>query len=1582
METNHKTTMKTKTPREFNYTSSLCRIITSSICLALLALSPLQLLGQGVISSDSYDGVYLNGTFSPAIHNVTVNSGVTVDNSDSGSYAIWGDTRPWHLINNGSLSGDSLGVYFTQGGSVNNAASIWAWDSGIDIQGNAGAVINSGSITGYYYDGIYFGNGGSVNNLLGGTIIGKGYNNDGGAGVEIRGGLGLVNNSGTIQSYSGLDAIYMNQGGSVTNSGNIYGSYNGVNIYGGSGSVVNSGSIHGYNGDGVYMNQGGSVDNYGGIYGYYDGVDIYGGTGSVINHGESTIQGYYGSGVYMDQAGSVDNSGSIYGYYNGVNINGPGTVVNNGSIYGGYDYGYDAVSPNLSGPINQQYAGVYLNAGGVVVNNGSIYGAYDIGSSSGVYITGGAGYVTNSGYIYGYGADGVDLNAGGVINNTTNGFIGGSVNGVLINGPATVVNDGGVYGVEESGGIFGNGGAGIYLTQGGSVANSGVIYGYYNGVEVYGAAGSVVNSGNITGGNTDGVYMDLGGSVTNRGTISGGQNGVAIVGDVGTVYNNGNIIGTNRDGVYLGAGGTVYNDTNGIISGGLYGVEITNSTPIILGAVAPHIVEAPSYIVENYGSISGATRDGVRLRSGGNVFNGNSGSISGNLDGVHISGGSGQVDNLGSIIGQYGDGVRLDAGGIVNNGYFNYYDDYGSGTISGGQNGVNITGGNGDVYNYYGSITGVNNNGVNLGAGGSVWNAYSNYSGSISGGQNGVSITGGNGYVNNYVYNNGTITGTNNDGVYLGNGGTVYNYATISGGQNGVEIYNPIIMEVAPQVAPKYSDGPEWTVYNDYAGSISGVAHDGVWLHNGGSVYNNGTISGGWYGVEISGGNGYVYNDTNGTINGYGRSGVRLRSGGTVDNYGSIYGNHDGVHISGETGTVNNYGTITGDGDNGIQLDNGGSVNNSGYINGSTDGIRVYGGAATIVNSGRISGGEGYSISLANYNNTVTLQTGSRLDGDVYGGTANDALILQGTGTDVNNFYNFETLTVQADAWDGRTNGWNLTGNSTFTTNTTVESGLLRVNGTLTTPLVLVLTNGVLGGAGTIVGTVDNHGIMAPGNSPGTLTIIGSLTNGSDYHAQVNADWSHDLITVSDTATITGGDVVVQLEHKVYGSSNTVAILTATNGVTGTYVTSYFDTNTAVPIFLTQVLTYDTNNVYLTLNRSKFASVAKTYNQKGVAGALDGIVDSFSPGMSNLVTEFFWLGSASEASAALDSMSGEIHGTLGMLDVELEKAFNQSVLKRTARMNAGQENGGYATRSQPTLLASAGSTLPPIPADKSRPFDIWLQGFGTFGQLGGDGNALGGNYTISGMNGGFDYRLSSELLLGLAVGYSHNNADVGGPGASGNVDAIQIAAYGGYLSGPWRLDGIFSYGFLQTSTKRQINVGPIHQQAEGSYDGGVFSVSAEGGYAFEFGKVTLEPTLGVNYAHLSQNSFNETGTANDGNNYGLNVRDVGMDSFRSAAGLRLAAKLGKKDGVKFIPELRVAWEHEFADNTADVTARFVGGSGDFNTRGVELGSDTGVAALGLTVVFNKAIQASVDYDARMNERLTSHAISGRVSYSW
>jgi outer membrane autotransporter protein len=759
----------------------------------------------------------------------------------------------------------------------------------------------------------------------------------------------------------------------------------------------------------------------------------------------------------------------------------------------------------------------------------------------------------------------------------------------------------------------------------------------------------------------------------------------------------------------------------------------------------------------------------------------------------------------------------------------------------------------------------------------------------------------------------------------------------------------------------------------------------------GGTLNNGGNITGGQYGVFITNGIGSVINT--GFITGSTNDGVYLGNGGSVNNTLSIYGNTNGVSIYGSTGSVVNAGFIVAQNGAGIYMGTNGSVNNlGGYIIGQY-GVEITNGVASVTNSGSITGNGGTAILLGNYNNTVVLQTNSSVTGNIVSGTNTaDVAILQGHGSYGNSFSNFETLTVQGDSWTN--GGWILTGTNTFSTNTTVQTGLLRINGSLNSPLVTVSNGANLGGSGTIIGTVTNYGHISPGNSNysiGTLSITGTLNmmTNSIYDEQVNAASTNNssLIAVTGAAIISSNATVfVRLNQQIYGSNTVYTNLTATGGVTGTNAS--VSLNAATPnLFLTPSLRYvGTNTVETVLTRKSFTTVAGTYNQSSVAGALYGIVDS-NGAMTNLVSQFFWLPTAAAAQSALDSMSGEIHGSLGMLDMQQQDAFNNSIALRTGRMSAGGENGGYAA-AKPVQLASAGSALPPMQQQSTVDQllnNIWLQGFGSFGHLDGDGNALGGDYTISGVSGGFDCRLSPEVLVGVAVGYSHDDANIGGPGASGNVDAIQLAGYSGYVNGPWHLDGIFSYGYLQTDTKRVISVGSgsgsIQQTADGSYNGNVFSLSTEGGYAFEAGPLTIEPTLGLDYTHLSQDSFQESG-AFGGNNYGLSVHSVDMDSFRSAVGVRLAAKFGEKDDVQFIPELRAGWEHEFMDKTADVNASFIGGSGDFVVRGVELGADSGVLGAGLTVWFDKSIQGFVNYDARMNERLSSHTVSGGLSYSF
>ena len=74
-----------------------------------------------------------------------------------------------------------------------------------------------------------------------------------------------------------------------------------------------------------------------------------------------------------------------------------------------------------------------------------------------------------------------------------------------------------------------------------------------------------------------------------------------------------------------------------------------------------------------------------------------------------------------------------------------------------------------------------------------------------------------------------------------------------------------------------------------------------------------------------------------------------------------------------------------------------------------------------------------------------------------------------------------------------------LGGNNTYTGDTTVTAGSLIVNGTISTGILSVSSDAVLGGSGTIGGATTISGSLRPGNSIGTLTVNADTTwNGGD----------------------------------------------------------------------------------------------------------------------------------------------------------------------------------------------------------------------------------------------------------------------------------------------------------------------------------------------------------------------------------------------------------------------------------------------------------------------------------------------------
>lgn len=257
----------------------------------------------------------------------------------------------------------------------------------------------------------------------------------------------------------------------------------------------------------------------------------------------------------------------------------------------------------------------------------------------------------------------------------------------------------------------------------------------------------------------------------------------------------------------------------------------------------------------------------------------------------------------------------------------------------------------------------------------------------------------------------------------------------------------------------------------------------------------------------------------------YGRAALAV-TGGMVSNANSFIGNEFGgsgtATVSGGTWATSGDLTVGRNGGSGTLAMTGGLVSVGGTLSvGSAGTINLNAGGSLQIGTGTNNGVLGVS-SLAN-NGTLIF---NRSDASTYSGvvTGSGAVTKQGAGT----------LT--------------LAGANSYSGATTVAAGKLLANGVLSTSAVTVNGGAVIGGSGTIGGllTVQSGGTLAPGNSPGILTVgtldlqAGSTTQieivGSGSNAGT-AGVNFDQVFVT-TAAAPGYGGLLDL---VFGNSTTFA---------------------------------------------------------------------------------------------------------------------------------------------------------------------------------------------------------------------------------------------------------------------------------------------------------------------------------------------------------------------------------------------------------------------------------------------------------
>lgn len=507
---------------------------------------------------------------------------------------------------------------------------------------------------------------------------------------------------------------------------------------------------------------------------------------------------------------------------------------------------------------------------------------------------------------------------------------------------------------------------------------------------------------------------------------------------------------------------------------------------------------------------------------------------------------------------------------------------------------------------------------------------------------------------------------------------------------------------------------------------------------------------------------------------------------------------------------------------------------------------------------------------------------------------------------------------------------------------------VLQSTGTLT------VAAGTLGGNFTTSGAlVVAGGTLAPGNSPGTVTVNGDFTLASagTLAVEINGTAS-DKVVVNGAASLAGALAVSQATlptppnpagtpdpSKAVGGQQ-FTILTATGGVTGAF------SNASPNGIVTLSATEQTNTG---VKRVQLINTGTALEMRTIASIRD--LNNFAPhdgigGLISVLDAQFLAGTGPSALQALfDSQIGSAGfsgavNNLSPLGYASEYAMAQDgENRRIALLHDRLEQRRY-DRGSPLTTEDA-------------PWEAFVVGSAAFADNKSDSDTPTFNYRTFGGMAGLDRKLNDELVVGAAVSYDNGNATIHDNG--GKVDMNRAAGtlfMGGQLTKRWYFDLGLTGGYGSYESKRNTAAGTVKGD-NGGFTGGV---NAETGTIFILTKeLHLTPYAGVAYTHHEYEGFTETGAPT-----ALKLDAWSQDSLRAKVGTGLNWFV-PMEWVKLKVGLDVAYAHELLDTDSEIDARFASGGPKFRTTAAAIPQDTITATPSLGFEFDDSTSATFSY---------------------
>jgi autotransporter-associated beta strand protein len=559
-----------------------------------------------------------------------------------------------------------------------------------------------------------------------------------------------------------------------------------------------------------------------------------------------------------------------------------------------------------------------------------------------------------------------------------------------------------------------------------------------------------------------------------------------------------------------------------------------------------------------------------------------------------------------------------------------------------------------------------------------------------------------------------------------------------------------------------------------------------------------------------------------------------------------------------------------------------------------------------------------------------------------------------------------------------------LTGANSYTGNTTVNDGMLEVDGFITrSHLTTVNDNATLFGTGTVGNLqINNGGTFAPGAfaTTGTfMTVQGNLTfqPGALYLVQVDP-------TASTSATVTGNAALAGDVGATFASGHYITrqydILHA-GSINGTF--DKLETLN-LPQGVLASLVYTPTDVFLDLNAS-LPTQGLNLNQLAVANAIDNFFNnggSLPPGFLNI----FGLTGADLGNAltALDgeNATGAEHAAFQLMNEFLNLMLDANV--------DGRSGGGGLLPFAPDqdanfpsdiALAYAGVLKAPPKQTFAQRWTAWASGFGGSARTNGDPIIGSNNVTTNtfGYAAGMDYHYSPDTVLGFALAGGGTGWNLVQGLGTGRSDAFLAGVYGVTHRGPAYIGGSLAFANNWFTTNRTA----LGDQLSASFQGQSYAGRLEGGYRFAapvaHNAIGVTPYAAIQVQNFHTPAYSETDLTAGG--FGLTYAAMNGTDTRGELGARFDDHTAF-NAMPLILRARAAWAHDWVSNPAlNASFQALPGAG-FTVFGAPIPHDSALTSAGAQLFFTPNWSLLGKFDGEFAKGSQTYAGTGTLRYTW